>query len=113
MLNPELVNGPWSHEEDRLLVKLYRQHGSKWSMMSKYFPGRSVYNVKNRWTRHLMLMDLSYMDKAVNGETDKVRGVNYTGCVGGESGPEEERLWMLFEGQLDNGLYAEEGVINW
>ncbi|OHS93974.1 hypothetical protein TRFO_11451 [Tritrichomonas foetus] len=57
-LSPGLTNGPWTKEEDKLLVKLHSQFGPKWSQISKYFVGRSDYNVKNRWQRFQRYGDL-------------------------------------------------------
>jgi hypothetical protein len=56
VLSPGLVNGPWSRAEDDLLLKLYNEHGPKWSFIAKHFQGRSDCNVKNRWARHLFAM---------------------------------------------------------
>ncbi|OHS97144.1 hypothetical protein TRFO_36701 [Tritrichomonas foetus] len=44
-----LKNGPWTPEEDELLTKKYIEYGSHWSLISKFFPGRSTNNIKNRW----------------------------------------------------------------
>lgn len=52
-LSPGIVNGPWSHEEDMLLVKRVQEIGPKWKLLSKEFIGRSECNIKNRWARHL------------------------------------------------------------
>ncbi|EAX86725.1 Myb-like DNA-binding domain containing protein [Trichomonas vaginalis G3] len=48
-LSPGLENGPWTREEDDLLRKLFKEYGSKWSLISSYFKSRSDTNVKNRW----------------------------------------------------------------
>ena len=53
-LSPGLSNGPWSEQEDNLLLDLYYQYGTKWVTISKYFQGRSDSNVKNRWYTHLI-----------------------------------------------------------
>ena len=55
-LSPGLTNGPWSHEEDALLIKLFYELGPKWKQISTHFTGRSECNIKNRWTRHLKQM---------------------------------------------------------
>lgn len=31
----------WSQDEDRLLVSLYEEHGSKWSLIARSIPGRT------------------------------------------------------------------------
>ena len=46
-LRPNLVNGPWTKEEDDLLIELYEKYGPKWSLISQSFNSRSPVNVKN------------------------------------------------------------------
>ncbi|KAK8871737.1 hypothetical protein M9Y10_007477 [Tritrichomonas musculus] len=45
--------GPWTSEEDKILLSLLSVFGQKWVEISKYIPGRSGSNVKNRWYKHL------------------------------------------------------------
>ena len=41
VLNPELVKGPWTIEEDQTLLRLVKQYGAKnWSHIAKHLPGR-------------------------------------------------------------------------
>ncbi|OHT00817.1 Myb-like DNA-binding domain containing protein [Tritrichomonas foetus] len=46
-LRPEIKNGPWTPEDDELLLRLYNEMGPKWSLIVKSFNGRSAVNVKN------------------------------------------------------------------
>lgn len=48
-LVPGFFQGEWSNEEDELLKKLYKENGSKWSIIQTYFPNRSSNSIKNRW----------------------------------------------------------------
>jgi hypothetical protein len=48
-LSPSVGNGPWTPEEDELLIDQYRQHGSSWRMITPVFPTRTEINLKNRW----------------------------------------------------------------
>jgi hypothetical protein len=48
-LNPSLTNGPWSADEDALLLQKYKELGSKWSKMTPFFNGRTDVNIKNRY----------------------------------------------------------------
>ena len=48
-LRPDIVNGPWSKEEEDLLKELYLKYGPNWSRMRESFPTRSNPNIKNHW----------------------------------------------------------------
>ncbi|EAX82776.1 Myb-like DNA-binding domain containing protein [Trichomonas vaginalis G3] len=48
-LSPEILNLPWTPQEDRLLIEKYTVLGRKWSKIAKFFVGRSDSNIKNRW----------------------------------------------------------------
>jgi len=52
-LSPILTNGPWTKEDDHLLLQKVIELGSTWSKIVTYFPGRSTNNVKNRYNIHL------------------------------------------------------------
>ena len=52
-LSPENKNGPWTLEEDKLLMEKVREFGSQWTTIARFFDGRSENNVKNRWYTHL------------------------------------------------------------
>ncbi|KAA3458003.1 myb-related protein B-like [Gossypium australe] len=41
VLNPELVKGPWSKEEDEMIIELVNKFGpKKWSTIAQHLPGR-------------------------------------------------------------------------
>lgn len=46
-LRPNLINGPWTKEEEELLIQLYEKYGPKWSLISQSFNSRSPVNIKN------------------------------------------------------------------
>jgi hypothetical protein len=50
-LSPNLRNGQWSEDEDRLLAEKFKEFGAKWSIIVGFFPSRSEVNLKNRWTQ--------------------------------------------------------------
>ncbi|KAH0795752.1 Myb-like DNA-binding domain containing protein [Histomonas meleagridis] len=49
-ITPGINKNDWNFQEDLLLVKLSNIYGHKWSTISKFFAGRSVNAIKNRWT---------------------------------------------------------------
>lgn len=47
-LNPNIRNDPWSPMEDALLIQKYKEYGSKWRKISKFFHNRSDNALRNR-----------------------------------------------------------------
>jgi hypothetical protein len=51
-LSPDVGNGPWTSEDDQLLLSKYEQFGPAWRRIASFFePGRTEINVKSRWLR--------------------------------------------------------------
>ncbi|KAL6987617.1 Transcription factor myb3r-5 [Sarracenia purpurea var. burkii] len=54
VLNPELVKGPWTQEEDDKIIDLVSMYGpTKWSAIAKSLPGRIGKQCRERWHNHL------------------------------------------------------------
>ncbi|KAK7384919.1 hypothetical protein VNO78_30622 [Psophocarpus tetragonolobus] len=54
VLNPDLVKGPWSKEEDEIIIELVKKFGAKkWSSIAQYLPGRIGKQCRERWVNHL------------------------------------------------------------
>ncbi|XP_073223329.1 transcription factor MYB3R-1 isoform X2 [Cicer arietinum] len=54
VLNPDLIKGPWTQQEDNLLSELVMINGKKdWSRISKSLPGRIGKQCRERWFNHL------------------------------------------------------------
>jgi len=53
-LNPKLVKGPWTKEEDEILFKLVSQNGpSNWSSIAAHLRGRNGKQCRERWFNKL------------------------------------------------------------
>ncbi|VVB14131.1 unnamed protein product [Arabis nemorensis] len=54
VLNPELVKGPWTKEEDEMIIQLIQKYGpTKWSTIARFLPGRIGKQCRERWHNHL------------------------------------------------------------
>eukprot|EP00096_Caligus_rogercresseyi_P005635 TRINITY_DN215_c1_g1_i13.p1 TRINITY_DN215_c1_g1~~TRINITY_DN215_c1_g1_i13.p1 ORF type:complete len:672 (+),score=269.14 TRINITY_DN215_c1_g1_i13:316-2331(+) len=54
VVNPELVKGPWTKEEDARVVELVRKYGPKrWTLIAKHLKGRIGKQCRERWHNHL------------------------------------------------------------
>ncbi|CAA0829796.1 myb domain protein 3r-5 [Striga hermonthica] len=54
VLNPELVKGPWTQEEDDTISELVAKYGpTKWSVIARSLPGRIGKQCRERWHNHL------------------------------------------------------------
>eukprot|EP00854_Cymbomonas_tetramitiformis_P014471 gene14471-17105_t len=54
VLNPALVKGPWTKEEDEQIISLVSNMGpKKWSVIAQQLPGRIGKQCRERWHNHL------------------------------------------------------------
>ncbi|KAG2378069.1 hypothetical protein C9374_008691 [Naegleria lovaniensis] len=54
VLNPNLVKGPWTKEEDETILQLVKTYGAEnWSMIASHLPGRIGKQCRERWYNHL------------------------------------------------------------
>lgn len=64
-LSEPIKKEAWNAEEDEVLLSLLMIIGPKWVEISKYLPGRSGSNVKNRWYKHL-IKKYSFLNEEMN-----------------------------------------------
>ncbi|XP_006655378.2 transcription factor MYB3R-2-like [Oryza brachyantha] len=54
VLDPELIKGPWTPEEDDIIIDMVKKHGpKKWSVIAKSLNGRIGKQCRERWHNHL------------------------------------------------------------
>ncbi|XP_023662130.1 v-myb avian myeloblastosis viral oncogene homolog-like 2b isoform X1 [Paramormyrops kingsleyae] len=54
VLDPDLVKGPWTKEEDEKVIQLVNKYGNKqWAMVAKHLKGRLGKQCRERWHNHL------------------------------------------------------------
>ncbi|KAF7830131.1 transcription factor MYB3R-1-like [Senna tora] len=84
VLNPELVKGPWSKEEDEIIIDLVNKYGpKKWSTIAQHLPGRIGKQCRERWHNHL------------------------NPCINKEAWTQEEELALIRAHQIYGNKWAE------
>ena len=54
VLDPKLIKGPWTKEEDTKVIELVTRYGAKkWSVIASHLPGRIGKQCRERWHNHL------------------------------------------------------------
>ncbi|XP_078168615.1 transcription repressor MYB6-like [Carex rostrata] len=52
-LRPDIKHGGFTEDDDRTIISLYNQIGSKWSVIASKMPGRTDNDIKNYWNTKL------------------------------------------------------------
>ncbi|CAL5429853.1 unnamed protein product [Camellia sinensis] len=69
VLNPELVKGPWTKEEDDCIIGLVEKYGcKKWSAIAKFLPGRIGKQCRERLGDTLFIRWHNHLDPAIKKE---------------------------------------------
>jgi hypothetical protein len=48
-LSPTVVNGPWSPQDNALLLEKFAEFGPQWKNLTQFFTGRTDINIKNHY----------------------------------------------------------------
>jgi hypothetical protein len=76
-LDPSINRGPWSEEEDKLLVALHHQHGNKWATIRTHLKGRTENSVKTRFkTLERLMSDTTVRKKNKSSSSSSSLSVN-------------------------------------
>ncbi|KAK8854234.1 hypothetical protein M9Y10_016793 [Tritrichomonas musculus] len=76
-LSPNIKNAPWTYEEDLKLIQMLKIFGKRWTMIAKFFNGRSDINIKNRY--HMRVKDL--IDKDIETPQNKYFPIPILSCT--------------------------------
>ncbi|EAY22676.1 Myb-like DNA-binding domain containing protein [Trichomonas vaginalis G3] len=54
VLDPKLIKGSWTREEDEMIIKFVQENGTKnWKKLAEILPGRLGKQCRERWRNHL------------------------------------------------------------
>ncbi|KAK4785246.1 hypothetical protein SAY86_001935 [Trapa natans] len=84
-LRPDIKHGGFTEEENSLIIGLYTEIGSRWSVIASQLPGRTDNDVKNHWNTKLKKRLLSGKINlpTPNYSTITVNSISYSSSVGG------------------------------
>ncbi|KAL8139099.1 hypothetical protein V2J09_005100 [Rumex salicifolius] len=52
-LRPDIKRGPFTTEEEKLVIQLHAVLGNRWAAIASHLPGRTDNEIKNLWNTHL------------------------------------------------------------
>lgn len=56
-LQPSVVKGNWTKEEDHLIMEIVNEIGTKWNQIAKMLPGRGDNAIKNRYNSNMRKLE--------------------------------------------------------
>ncbi|TMW57486.1 hypothetical protein Poli38472_003411 [Pythium oligandrum] len=80
-LDPNIVRGAYTPEEDRIILEAQARLGNRWSVIAAMLPGRTEDAVKIRWKSHCRLWKArKYLRKTGSGQSEGSTGTNEAGA---------------------------------
>ncbi|CAD8149273.1 unnamed protein product [Paramecium octaurelia] len=96
--NGKALNSIFYPEEDRILLLLVKKLGPKFSKITKYFPGKTMNMLKNRYYKNLKNSEASMIPKEIEEELAvQVKKKRIMGKKIIKTWPEEQRISALID----------------
>lgn len=77
-LDPQIRRGPFSHEEERLIIQLQIHLGNKWSDIAEILPGRRGNDIKHHFKNHMMKKMQSHCRPEDSIGVDQITEANFS-----------------------------------
>ena len=97
VVNPTLVKGSWTRQEDEVIIEFVKQHGVKnWTKLAALLPGRIGKQCRERWRNHL--------DPDVNREPWTPEEDNNLWILHEQYGNQWVKISQMMPGRSDNAI---------
>ncbi|GFR42229.1 hypothetical protein Agub_g3122 [Astrephomene gubernaculifera] len=90
-LSPDVKSGPFTFDEDAVILWAHLQYGNKWALIAKHLPGRTDNHIKNRWNCTLKKRYSRMLDQLRTDPTAAVLTVADVAGMMGQRNPGEGR----------------------
>ncbi|OHT16476.1 Myb-like DNA-binding domain containing protein [Tritrichomonas foetus] len=97
VVNPSLVKGSWTRQEDEIIIEFVKQYGVKnWTKLASHLPGRIGKQCRERWRNHL--------DPDVNREPWTPEEDNNLMALHEQFGNQWVKISQMMPGRSDNAI---------